>query len=109
MHPLLILTLLSALSADEPPAAKPAADQAVTLELSAPDKAGPQAKAAKGPKDQTAIEVTGDAEASTTTIMVVEDPKVTSPQYVLKGRVKYEGVKGAGYLELWNDFGKKGY
>jgi hypothetical protein len=109
MQPILILILLAALSADKDPAAKPAADQAVTLELSPVDQVGPQAKEVKGPTDQKALEVTGDTDASTSTILVVENPKVTSPQYVLKGRVKYEGVKGTGYLELWNDFGDKGY
>src|SRR4051812_48757466 len=53
----------------------------------------------KGP----VVEVTGkDGEKTTTLVLVLDKPKVPSHQYMLKGRVKYEGVAGDGYLEMLN-------
>lgn len=68
---------------------------------------GPQATEAKGPDGNPAIEVQSGANGSLTQLMVCDSPAI-SFQYVVRGQVKYEGVTGDGYLELWNDFGDKG-
>jgi hypothetical protein len=103
MRPLLITALLLV-----PFAGASRADETVWLELRTADKIGPQAKPAQGPAGETAIEVTGGDAASATTLLVCEEPAVHWPQYVVRGRVKYAGVVGDGYLELWNDFGEHG-
>lgn len=38
------------------------------------------------------------------TVVTIERPAVAGPRYALTGQVRYEGVEGAGYLELWNYF-----
>ncbi len=37
-------------------------------------------------------------------IFTLENPGVTSMVYAVKGQVKYQDVRGDGYLELWNHF-----
>jgi hypothetical protein len=44
------------------------------------------------------------ATPSTATVLTIERPQVTGPRYRLSGRVRYENVEGAGYLEMWNYF-----
>ena len=83
-------------------------DDAVPLELRPVAEIGARATESKGPKDEPAVTVVGNETASTTKIVVSVDPDVTSHRYVVRGRVKYEGVKGVGYLELLNNFGDKG-
>ena len=52
--------------------------------------------------------IVGSVTSSTTQIMISDTPPVTSSDYVVRGRVKYDGVVGDGYLELLNHFGEKG-
>ena len=63
---------------------------------------------AKGPDGENAIEVTGLKERTVAELIVTDSPKITSHQYVVRGKVKYEDVIGEAYLELWNDFGEQG-
>lgn len=35
-------------------------------------------------------------------------PGLKTAFYAVRGKVRYEGVEGAGYLEMWNDFGEGG-
>ncbi len=37
-------------------------------------------------------------------LISLEHPKITTTQYALTGTVSYEGVRGTGYLEMWNHF-----
>ena len=83
-------------------------DAVVTLKLRSAADVGPQATPAKGPAGEPAIEVAGGGAESTTTLVVCDTPAISSSNYVLHGRVKYDNVEGAGYLELLNDFGGKG-
>jgi hypothetical protein len=91
-----------------PLAASRASDGDVPLEFLAPPELASQAMPAKGPADQPAVEVTGGATVSTTTILVCNDPPVSTERYAVRGKIRYEGVAGDGYLELWNDFGPQG-
>ncbi len=51
------------------------------------------------------LEIKNDSSAPmTATVLTIEQPPVTGPQYRLSGRVRYEGVDGTGYLEMWNYF-----
>jgi hypothetical protein len=40
----------------------------------------------------------------TVTVLTIERPKITGPRYAITGQVRYEGIDGDGYLELWNHF-----
>jgi hypothetical protein len=37
-------------------------------------------------------------------VMVIDQPGITEAVYALRGRVRYEGVEGVGYLEMWSHF-----
>ncbi len=39
-----------------------------------------------------------------TQLLVIERPPITGNTYVLRGEVKYDGVEGDGFLEMWNFF-----
>jgi hypothetical protein len=41
---------------------------------------------------------------SSVTVLTIEAPRITAPRYVLSGQVRYEGVEGIGYLEMWSYF-----
>lgn len=43
------------------------------------------------------------------TLLVIEQPKITTAFYSLSGQVRYEGVEGDGYLEMWNHFDDRAY
>jgi hypothetical protein len=38
------------------------------------------------------------------TVAIIERPAIKGPRYAVTGKVRYEGVEGTGYLELWNHF-----
>jgi hypothetical protein len=42
----------------------------------------------------------------TATVLIIEQPKITTEFYALSGDVRYDGVEGDGYLEMWNHFGE---
>ncbi len=37
-------------------------------------------------------------------LLVIDQPGITGPVYALRGRIRYEGVEGVGYLEMWSHF-----
>jgi hypothetical protein len=43
-------------------------------------------------------------EKKTFAILTINDPCITTASYALSGQVRYEGVEGTGYLEMWNHF-----
>jgi hypothetical protein len=38
------------------------------------------------------------------TVTVIERPTIKGPRYAVTGQVRYEGVEGTGYLEMWSHF-----
>ena len=50
------------------------------------------------------LRVEGTDRQSTVTVLTIDRPRVAGPRYALTGQVRYEGMEGAGYLELWNIF-----
>lgn len=85
-------------------------DERIELRWAMPQAKGdPHIKSAEGPSGEPAIQVrASDETGCRSTVMVTWDPPVSSHQYVVRGKVKYEGVVGDGYLELLNNFGDKG-
>jgi hypothetical protein len=43
------------------------------------------------------------------TLLPIEQPKITADVYSISGEVRYEGVEGDGFLEMWNYFGESAY
>jgi hypothetical protein len=41
-------------------------------------------------------------------LAVIPQPRISSPVYALKGRIRYDSVEGDAYLQLNNNFGDKG-
>jgi hypothetical protein len=41
-------------------------------------------------------------------LIEIEPPAINTPTYVVRGNVRYEGVEGTGYLEMWNHFSTGG-
>lgn len=69
----------------------------------------------KSPTATTAPAVPADADAKAVkvaiapggdavNVLTIEDPKITHATYAIRGLVKYEDVKGIGYLEMWSHF-----
>lgn len=85
-----------------------AVEQDHALPLLMDNELASNVKIATGPNAQSAVEVIGETAKSTTTIVNCPAPAISTHDYVVRGQVKYEGVTGDGYLELWNDFGSKG-
>lgn len=62
------------------------------------------------PDKSTALKIeNAGTEPLMATVLVVEKPKISGDFYVLSGDVRYEGVEGDGFLELWNHFGDAQY
>ena len=60
--------------------------------------------------ERLAIESQG-GEPSTTTVLTIAKPPITSRSYAIAGQVRYDGVEGKGCLEMWSHFpgGKQRY
>ena len=84
-----------------------ATDSTVNLNFSPIEEIGDRATSAKGPNGEAAVEIVGSEKSSSTLLIACDAPEFSTHQYVIRGRVKYEGVIGDGYLELLNDFGDK--
>jgi hypothetical protein len=78
------------------------------LEFLPPAELGSQSTRAQGPAGEPAVEVIGGGTPSTTTIINCGEPAISTHRFAVRGKVKYEGVAGDGYLELWSDFGHQG-
>jgi len=46
-----------------------------------------------------------EAKPETVNVVTLDDPKVTTEVYAISGEVRYEGMVGDGYLEMWSHFG----
>ncbi len=44
------------------------------------------------------------AEPLTVTVLTIEEPNIASRRYSISGEVRYDGIEGTGYLEMWNYF-----
>jgi hypothetical protein len=50
------------------------------------------------------LKVEGSSRPTRVTVLTIERPEITGPRYSLSGQLRYEGVEGTGYLEMWNHF-----
>src|SRR5699024_305916 len=49
-------------------------------------------------------EVTVPPEGGTGAVLVLENPAIDHATFAIRGTIKYEQVKSAGYLEMWSVF-----
>src|SRR6266581_136110 len=86
-------------------AARPAAAQEPTIDWSHTAVAGGVTLPGEGPAGATALQLRASGSAATSFHLVTLDhPPVTLPGYAVLGEVRYEGVEGQGYLEMWSVF-----
>ena len=83
-------------------------DGPVALEFLPPAERAAVIATVEGPAGEQALQIEGGVGASNIAVLICNDPPVSSHQYMVSGRVKYDGVVGDGYLELLNDFGDRG-
>jgi hypothetical protein len=50
------------------------------------------------------LQIENKAGLMTATVLTVEPAQVKGPRYAISGRVRYDGVEGVGYLEMWSYF-----
>jgi hypothetical protein len=48
-------------------------------------------------------------EEKTVELAVINKPEVLGKRYLVKGWIKYSGVEGDGYMELWSHFGEQAF
>jgi hypothetical protein len=89
------------------------ANKPITMKILPSAEIGPEATAVKSPAGGPAIEVVDGAEGGTFTLATCDHPELSEHdhmvhgqliEYVVRGRVKYVGVEGDGYLELLSEF-----
>ncbi len=86
-------------------AATAAAAQGLTIDWSRTAVTGGRVLAGAGPDGATALELRAAGPRATSFHLVTIDrPPVGRAAYVVTGRVRYVGVEGQGYLEMWSLF-----
>ena len=86
-------------------AAGPAAAQEPTIDWSHTTVAGGVALPGEGPDGATALQLRAAAPGATTFhVVTIDHPGVTAPGFADLGTVRYQGVGGQGYLEMWSVF-----
>ena len=79
--------------------------QEVTIDWSRTAVPGGVVRAGEGPGGAPVLELRAAASGPTSLHLVtVEHPPVAGPGYIVAGQVRYEGVEGQGYLEMWTVF-----
>ena len=86
-------------------AARVAAAQGLTIDWSRTAVTGGRALVGEGPDGATAIELRAGGPGGTSIhVVTIDHPPVTSGAYAVSGQLRYDGVEGQGYLEMWSVF-----
>ena len=86
-------------------ATRAVAAQELTIDWSRTAVPGGVVRAREGPGGAPGLELRGSGSGPTSLHLVtIEHPPVAGPGYVVAGQVRYEGVEGQGYLEMWTVF-----
>jgi hypothetical protein len=57
-----------------------------------------------GSSDQRLKIENGKPSPFSVTVLTIDQPQIAGPRYSLSGRLRYENVEGASYLEMWSHF-----
>jgi hypothetical protein len=74
------------------------------LKAAGRSKAGEVAPRGMGGDAGSLVLSNASARPATVELLVIDQPGITASVYALRGRIRYEGVEGTGYLEMWNHF-----
>jgi len=86
-------------------ATRAAAAQDLTIDWSRTVVPGGAVRAGEGPGGTPVLELRATAGGPTSRHLVtIDHPPVSGPRYVVAGQVRYQGVEGQGYLEMWTVF-----
>ncbi len=86
-------------------ATRAVAAQELTIDWSRTAVPGGVVRAGEGPGSAPALELRASGSGPTSLhLLTIEHPPVAGPGYVVAGQVRYEGVEGQGYLEMWTVF-----
>lgn len=55
-------------------------------------------------RDALKIDNTKEPQGLQLPLLTIQKPKIASTQYAVEGEVRYDGVEGDGFLEMWNYF-----
>lgn len=58
----------------------------------------------KSTGEQTVMISRSDSSAVLFPLVEILEPEIASSNYAIRGQIRYEGVSGAGFLEMWNYF-----
>ena len=82
-----------------------AAAQDLTIDWSRTIVTGGVVRPGEGPGGTPALELRAPASGPTSLHLVtIDHPPIAGPRYVVAGQVRYQGVEGQGYLEMWTVF-----
>ena len=86
-------------------ATRAVAAQDLTIDWSRTVVPGGVVRAGEGPGGTPVLELRATAAGPTSLHLVtIDHPPVSGPRYVVAGKVRYQGVEGQGYLEMWTVF-----
>lgn len=86
-------------------ATRAVAAQDLTIDWSRTIVPGGVVRAGERPGGTPVLELRATAAGPTSLHLVtIDHPPVSGPRYVVAGQVRYEGVEGQGYLEMWTVF-----
>ncbi len=86
-------------------ATRAAAAQDLTIDWSRTIVTGGVVRPGEGPGGTPALELRATASGPTSLHLVtIDHPPIAGPRYVVAGQVRYQGVEGQGYLEMWTVF-----
>jgi hypothetical protein len=81
------------------------AAQELTIDWSRTAVHGGVVRAGEGPAGTPALELRATVSGPTSLHLVtIDHPAIAGPRYVVSGEVRYQGVEGQGYLEMWTVF-----
>jgi hypothetical protein len=65
---------------------------------------GAAAVPGQGPDGATALQIRGRPVGTLLHLVTINRPPLSAPRYVVTGEVRYEGVEGQAYFEMWSAF-----
>jgi hypothetical protein len=85
-------------------AARSAIAQGLTIDWARTVVNGTTAVPGVGPDGATALQIQGRSRGTLLHLVTITRPPVTAPRYVVTGEVRYQGVEGQAYFEMWSLF-----
>ncbi len=85
-------------------AARSGVTQEATIDWSRSAVAGGAALPGQGPGGAAALQLRSPSAGASFHLATIDRPTVAAPGYVVTGEVRYDGVEGQGYLEMWSMF-----